>query len=51
MAGRQGDLKKRAVANLSKFMPEIVAGSRAVLGLGPVTGNEVLAMLDWLLKR
>ena len=40
------------LATARALSPETASTSLgAVLGLGPVTGNEMLAMLDWLLKR
>ena len=40
------------LATARRLSPETATSSLgALLGLGPVTGNEVLAMLDWLLKR
>ena len=61
--GRERDLALAAVvarvlspdsklATARRLSPETATSSLgALLGLGPVTGNEVLAMLDWLLKR
>ena len=40
------------LATARQLAPETAASSLgAMLGLGPVTGNEMLAMLDWLLAR
>ena len=40
------------LATARALSPETASTSLgAVLDLGPVTGNEMLAMLDWLLKR
>ncbi len=40
------------LATARRLSPETATSSLgALLGLGPVAGNEVLAMLDWLLKR
>ena len=40
------------LATARQLAPETAASSLgALLGLGPVTGNEMLAMLDWLLAR
>ena len=61
--GRERDLALAAVvarvlspdsklATARHLSPETATSSLGtLLGLGPVTGNEVLAMLDWLLKR
>ena len=40
------------LATARRLSPETATSSLgALLGLGPVSGNEVLGMLDWLLKR
>ena len=40
------------LATARRLSPETATSSLgALLGLGPVAGNEVLGMLDWLLKR
>ena len=40
------------LATARQLSPETAASALgAVLGLGTVTGNEMLAMLDWLLSR
>ena len=61
--GRERDLALAAVvarvlspdsklATARRLSPETATSSLgALLGLGPVAGNEVLDMLDWLLKR
>ena len=62
-AGRQRDLALAAIvarvlepasklATARQLSPATASSSLgAVLGLGPVSGNEMLEMLDWLLKR
>ena len=49
---RNGDSYSSNSTTSPIFFPDTAASSLgAVLGLGPVTGNELLQMLDWLLRR
>ena len=63
LRGRERDLALAAIvarvlspdsklATARQFSPETASSSLgSVLGLGPVSGNEMLAMLDWLRQR